>query len=55
MYYCKSRYYVPEIRVSASKVKKNEDTKKLDNNLVIEFTVRSNFVSAKNQAFDYNK
>ena len=46
-------YYVPEIRVSASKVKKNEDTKKLDNNLVIEFTVRSNFVSAKNQAFDY--
>ncbi len=45
-------YYVPEIRVSASKVKKNKDDK-LDNNLVIEFTVKSNFVSAKNQAFDY--
>lgn len=46
-------YYVPEIRVSASKVKKNEDTKKLDNNLIIEFTVKSNFLSAKGQAFDY--
>ena len=44
-------YYVPEIRVSASKVK--EVSKKLENNLVIEFTVKSNFVSAKNQSFDY--
>ena len=45
-------YIVSDIKVAASKVEEDK-SKKVDNTYIIEFTVKSTFVSAKNHDYDY--